>query len=145
MALASHPSQTCRVLSKGTKSFGTADKIHTRSLLLFWPHELNTPAQQPDRLGPGVYLVGHVNAEFRWWNKVFSRTLCDHNSGFLVEHRSDLWWRFRGRQLLSSLRVLTALEIIGYVTVFPQEGEKLQQEVAEVLADAKPPYRKIKT
>lgn len=129
----------------GDQILQTADKIHTRSPLLFWPHELNTPAQQPDRLSPGVHLVGHVNAKFRWWNKVLSRTLCDHNTGLLVEHRSDLWWRFRGGQLLSSLGVLTALEIIGHVTIFPQEGEKLQQEVAEVLADAKPPYRKIKT
>lgn len=62
-----------------------------------------------------------------------------------MEHGSDLWWRLRGGQILDRLRVLAALEVVGHVTIFPQEREELQQEVAEVLTDAEPPYRKIRT
>lgn len=61
-----------------------------------------------------------------------------------MEHGSDLWWRLRGGQILDRLRVLAALEVVGHVTIFPQEREELQQEVAEVLTDAEPPYRKIR-
>lgn len=90
-------------------------------------------------------LVGHVDAQFRWRDKVFSRALCDHYTSLLVEHWSDLWGRLRNGQILGRLRVLAALEVVGHVAVLSQEGEELQQEVAEVLPDAKPPYRKSRT
>lgn len=44
-----------------------------------------------------VCLVRHVNTQFRGRDKVFPRALRDHHASFLMEHRSDLWWRLRGR------------------------------------------------
>lgn len=98
----------------------------------------NTPA-------PPHLLIWHVDAEFRRRDKVFPRTLCDHHTRLLVEHGSDLWRWFGSGDLFSCLRVLGALEIVGHVAIFPQKGEQLQQEVAEVFADTKPPWSMIMT
>ena len=91
------------------------------------------------------WLVGHVDAEFRRRDKVFPGALCDHHAGLLVEHGGNLGRRLGDRQVLCRLGVVTALEVKGHIAVLPQEGEELQQEVAEVLADAKPPCRNIRT
>ena len=90
-------------------------------------------------------LVRHVDAKFRWRDKVFPRALCDHHTGLLVEHGGDFWWRLGYRQILGCLWVLAALEVVGHVAILSQEGEQLQQEVAEVLTDAKPPWWKMQT
>lgn len=45
-------------------------------------------------------------------------------------------------QLLGHLGLLV-VQVIGYVAVFPQEGEELEQKLAEVFANAEPPWRKI--
>lgn len=92
-----------------------------------------------------LHLVRHVDAEFWRWDEVFAGALCDHHTSLLVEHRRNLWRWLRGGQLLGRLGVLAALEVVGHVTIFPQEGEELQEKVAEVLADAEPPYKKIGT
>lgn len=89
-------------------------------------------------------LVGHVDAEFGRRHKVLPGALRDHHARLLVEHGGDLWRRLGDGQVLGRLRVLAALEVVGDVAVFPQEGEELQQEVAEVLPDAKPPWRKTR-
>lgn len=132
---------------RGPNSSEQQNKNQRQRPLLFWLHDLNTSEQQSNQFSSGKGLVRHVDTEFRWRDKVFPGTLCDHHASLLVEHGSDLWWRLRGGQILSCLRVLAALEVIGHVTVFPQKRKELQQEVAEVLADAKPPYdrRKIRT
>lgn len=61
-----------------------------------------------------------------------------------MEHGGDLWRRLRDGQILGRLRVVAALEVVGHVAVLSQEGEELQQEVAEVLPNAKPPCKKIR-
>lgn len=99
----------------------------------------------PAPLTPLCLLIWHVDAEFGWRDKVFPRTLCDYHTRLLVEHGSDLWRWVGSRDLFGCLRVLAALEIVGHVAIFPQKGEKLQQKVAEVFADAKPPWSMITT
>lgn len=59
-----------------------------------------------------------------------------------MEHGRDLGRRLRGGKIFGHFWVVTALEVIGDVAVLAEEGEELQQEVAEVLTDAKPPWKK---
>lgn len=87
-------------------------------------------------------LVGQVDAQFGWRDKVFPGALRDHHAGLLVEHGGYLWWGFGYWQILGRLGVFAALEIIGDVAVLSQEGKQLQQKVAEVFADAEPPCQK---
>lgn len=134
------PISQIEFIGEGTKSFRTAEKKVKHSPLCC--SGLRT-YRCPDYQSSGLFLIGHVDAEFRWRDKVFPGALCDHHSRLLVEHGCDLWWRFRRGQILSCLGVLATLEVVGHVTIFPQEGEELQQEVAEVLTDAKPPCKKI--
>ncbi len=103
--------------------------------VMIWTHRL----QQSSHFGCEERLVRHVNAELWRWDEVFPGTLCDHHARLLVEHGGDLWRWLRDGQILGRLRVLAALEVIGDVSVLPQEGEELQQEVAEVLPNTKPP------
>lgn len=126
---------------RGPNSSEQQIKNQRQRPLLFWLHDLNTSEQQSNQFSSGTRLVRHVDTEFRGRDKVFPGALCDHHTSLLVEHGSDLWWRLRGGQILGRLRVLAALEVIGHVTIFPQKRKELQQEVAEVLADAKPPYK----
>lgn len=84
-------------------------------------------------------LIRHVNAEFGRRDEVLPRALSDHHASLLVEHGSDLGGRLRSGKIFGRFGVVAALEVVGDVAVLPQEGEELQQEVAEVLADAKPP------
>lgn len=84
-------------------------------------------------------LIWHVDAEFGRRDKVLPRALSDHHSSFLVEHGRDLGWRLWGGKIFGRFWVVAALEVVGDVAVLAEEGEELQQEVAEVLTDAKPP------
>lgn len=111
--------------------------------LLLWLHDWNAPVVSPS-LVRSERLVGHVDAEFRRRDEVLPRTLRDHHARLLVEHGGDLRRRLGDGQVIDRLGVLAALEVVGHVAVFPQEGEELQQEVAEVLADAEPPCGKIR-
>lgn len=107
----------------GTKSFSTAPSA--------------VSASRPCRR---TFLVRHVDAEFRRWDKVFPGTLRDHHAGLLVEHGGNLGRRLGHGQVLGRLGVVAALQVVRHVAVLSQEREELQQEVAEVLTDAKPPY-----
>ena len=86
-------------------------------------------------------LVGHVDAEFRRRDEVLPGTLSDHHARLFVEHGGDFGRRLGDGQVLGRLGVLAALQVVGHVAVLTQEGEELQQEVAEVLTDAEPPCR----
>lgn len=108
-----------------------------------WLRDWNAPVVSPS-LVRSERLVGHVDAEFRRRDEVLPRTLRDHHARLLVEHGGDLRRRLGDGQVIDRLGVLAALEVVGHVAVFPQEGEELQQEVAEVLTDAEPPCGKIR-
>lgn len=84
-------------------------------------------------------LIRHVDAEFGRRDKVLPRALSDHHASLLVEHGRDLGRRLRGGKILRRFWVVAALEVVGDVAVLAEEGEELQQEVAEVFTDAKPP------
>ena len=85
-------------------------------------------------------LVGHVDAELGRRDKVLPGALRDDHARLLVEDGRHLGRRRLRRDGHVLLEVLTApLEVVRHVAVLPQEGEELQQEVAEVLADAEPP------
>lgn len=59
-----------------------------------------------------------------------------------MEHGRDLGRRLRGGKIFGRFWVGAALEVVGDVAVLAEKGEELQQEVAEVLPDAKPPWEK---
>lgn len=91
-----------------------------------------------------LLLVRQVNAQFGWRDKVFPGALCDHHTCLLVEHGSYLRWGLRYWQILSHLRISTVLKVIGDIAILSQEWKQLQQKVAEVFADAKPPCQKMR-
>lgn len=82
-------------------------------------------------------LVWHVDAQFGWRHKVFARTLGDHHARLLTKHGRDFRHLVDG-QFLGHLGVLV-VQVIGYVAIFPQEGEEFKKKLAEVFANAKPP------
>lgn len=147
LAIMCHPSQPFwhRVYVRGPNPSGQQIKTKHSVLCCFgfmtWTHQYSSPCH----ISSDTQLVRHVDAEFRRWDEVFPGALCDHHAGLLVEHGGNFWRRLGDGQILSRLRVLAALEVVGHVTVLSQEGEELQQEVAEVLTDAEPPYRKRRT
>lgn len=84
-------------------------------------------------------LIRHVDTEFWRRDEVLPRALSDHHASFLVEHGRNLWRRLWGGKIFGRFWIVAALEVVGDVAVLAEEREELQQEVAKVLTDAKPP------
>lgn len=87
-------------------------------------------------------LVWHVDAQFGWRHEVFARTLGNHHARLLTKHGRDFGHLVDGK-LLGHLGLLV-VQVVGYVAIFPQEGEELEQKLAEVFANAEPPWRKTR-
>lgn len=83
-------------------------------------------------------LVWHVDAQFGRRHKVFARTLGDHHTRLLMKHGRDFRHLVDG-QFLGHIGVLV-VQVVRYVAILPQEGEEFEKKLAEVFANAKPPW-----